>query len=339
MHGLYLLWWVRERHVPAAAVAGILAAGDLSLVALEVPTGWLADRCGHRFSLIVGSLVQVVGMLFCWLGQGVPGLLAASLLVALGDAFRSGADQALLYRSCIALEREEDFQRIEARAQALQLIALVAMTLAGGVIVETLGFAAGWLVETVVCALGLLIACAMVEPPADVLPKTTGGANVSGEGSGKRRSSAREFAPLIALIVPASLLGAAESAASFLVQTTAGLAPGPMTVFVAIVTLAEAAGSTLASRVARGDLGAQIALAGLGAAILAPSIAQEAPLFPAAVALSFLLGVALPLRAAAIQRRAPDTMRAQAPSFASACDKALTTVALLCVGARSDAPS
>src|ERR1700733_13056815 len=108
MHGLYLVWWVQEQHVAAASVALILAAGDLALTALEVPTGWLADRCGHRTSLLLGSLLQVTGMLVCWLGSGVPGLLAASVVVAAGDGFRSGADQALLYRSSVLLDREGD---------------------------------------------------------------------------------------------------------------------------------------------------------------------------------------------------------------------------------------
>jgi hypothetical protein len=72
MHGLYLVWWVQEKHVAAASVAVILAAGDLALTALEVPTGWLADRYGHRASLMLGSLLQVAGMLICWLGSGIP---------------------------------------------------------------------------------------------------------------------------------------------------------------------------------------------------------------------------------------------------------------------------
>ena len=91
MHGLYLLWWVQERAIPAAIVAAILAAGDLAIVAFEVPTGWFADRFGHRVSLIVGSAVQVAGMLFCWLGPGIPGLVTASLLVALGDGLGEGS--------------------------------------------------------------------------------------------------------------------------------------------------------------------------------------------------------------------------------------------------------
>src|SRR5215468_12602426 len=87
MHGLYLLWWVQQKHVPAPTVAVILAIADVALMALEVPTGWFADKFGHRKSLIVGSAVQVAGMLLCWLGQGVPGLLAASLLVGSGTHF------------------------------------------------------------------------------------------------------------------------------------------------------------------------------------------------------------------------------------------------------------
>src|SRR5689334_9297265 len=167
MHGLYLLWWVGERGISPAIVATILVAGDLALIGLEIPAGWFADRFGHRASLIIGSLVQVLGMLACWLGRGVTELVLAAVLVALGDAFRSGADEALLYRTCVALDREEEFQKIEARTKATGLCALVVLLMAGGAIVSHAGFAAAWAAETTLCALGLAMACCMIEPPAD----------------------------------------------------------------------------------------------------------------------------------------------------------------------------
>src|SRR5262249_135796 len=163
MHGLYVLWWVQEKHVSVAAVAAILAAGDLAVTVLEFPTGWFADRCGHRASLLTGSLLQIAGMLFAWFGNGVPGILASSLTIAAGDAFRSGADEALLYRSCHAVGAP-DFQRREAHGRALQLVSLVLFVLAGGGIVAAWGFAAGWAVETAVCVGGLAIAYAMIDP-------------------------------------------------------------------------------------------------------------------------------------------------------------------------------
>ncbi len=332
MHGLYLLWWVQEKGVPPAIVAATLAAGDVVLAALEVPTGWFADRFGHRVSLIVGSVAQVAGILVFWLGQGASGLLLATLLVALGDAFRSGADQALLYRSCVALDREAAFQKVEATTRAIELVALIGLILAGGAIVDAWGFGIGWLIETVVCAAGLTIALAMVEPPGgddEPAPEATTGQIGAGTCAVRQRSG--KVTDLIPLIVPASLLGSVASAALFLAQTAGGSSPARLSMLVAIVTCAEAAGSMLAAHVAAGSR-SQVGLAGLGAIVTMAAFTLPAAFTPAVVALFFLFGVAYPLRAAAIQRLAADRMRARAASTASAFDKAFTALGLVCAG-------
>lgn len=330
MHGLYLLWWVQEKHVPVAVVAALLAAGDLAITALEIPTGWLADRFGHRISLIAGSLTQAAGMALCWLGEGVAGLLSAILLVAIGDTLRSGADQALLYRTCLALEREPEFQRIESRSRSLQLVALVALILAGGAIVETWGFAAGWLAEAAVSVVGVAIAWAMVEPPAAVEAPASDVVHATDNGSSSRLS-ALNLEVFLTLIAPAALLGAIAGATAFVAQTSGETDPGRMTMLVAGITLAEAMGAAVAGRLAP-SVRSQMILAGMGAAVAIIGLALPAVFMPAVVALSWLQGVAQPLRAAAIQRVAADHVRARAASVASACDKAAATIALLSAG-------
>jgi MFS family permease len=329
MHGLYLLWWVQEKHVPVAIVAVLLAAGDLAITALEIPTGWLADRFGYRVSLIAGSLTQAAAMVFCWLGEGVVGLLSAILLVALGDTLRSGADQALLYRSCLALEREPDFQRIESRSRSLQLVALVAFILAGGALVETWGFAAGWMAEAAVSVVGVVIAWAMVEPP----PGIGEPADVAASPGDTRSSrlSALNLPVFLKLIAPAALLGATAGAMAFVAQTSGETDPGRMTMLVAVITLAEAMGAAVAARLAP-SVRSQMVLGGLGAAVAIVGLALPALFVPAVVALSCLEGIVEPLRAAAIQRVAADHMRARAASVASACDKAAATIALVVAG-------
>jgi len=348
MHGLYVMWWVHEKHVPVARVAAILAAGDIVLTALEFPTGWLADRYGHRASLIAGSLLQIAGMLYAWLGGGVSGILASCLLIAVGDAFRSGADQALLYRSCAAIERESQFQIIEARTRALQQTALVAMVLAGGVIVDRWGFSAGWLVETAFSIAGLAIACAMCEPPSQRRSRTESRDPDPPERSRslrtiaipqndldrRERSRSTRTIPilkrLLALVVPASVLASVATAATFIAQA-GDMEPAKMTMIVAGLTLAEAAGSVLAGYVPSSVRGQWI-LGGLGVAITAVALALPAAFLPGVVALCFMLGLALPLRAAVIQRHTADAVRARAASFASACDKALATIGLIGAG-------
>ena len=320
MHGLYLLWWVQEKEMSPALVAAVLAAGDLALIGLELPTGWFADRFGHRASLIVGSLVQVLGMAWCWLGEGLPGLLTASVLVALGDAFRSGADQALLYRTCLALDREREFQRIEAKTEAVALAALVVLVLTGGAIVQNGGFVLGWIAETALCAAGLAIACAMAEPPASApSPKDV----EAGDGIPVRYRS------LAAAIAPAALLGGAASATAFLAQTKPGIDAVTVTLLVAALTAAEAAGSWIASRLPPTTLKAHA----IAAAALVLLLAITTPaLSIAALILAFAAGVAQPLRAAAIQRLAPDDARARVASAASACDMAVSTIMLPIAG-------
>jgi hypothetical protein len=75
---------------------------------------------------------------------------------------------------------------------------------------------------------------------------------------------------------------------------------------------------------------ATLALAGgllLGSCFVMPgSVSLIAP------AVAFLAGVALPLRATAIQRLSADHLRARAASLASACDMVLSTMLLPAAG-------
>jgi len=323
MDGLYLLWWVQEKQMSPALVAATMAAGDLALMALELPTGWFADRFGSRRSLILRSVLQVAGMICCWLADGVAGLVGACLLVALADAFRSGADHSLLYRTCIAIGCEPDFQRIEARARAVQVVALALLTVGGGAIVMTWGFAAGWIAETLLCTAGGAVAFAMIEPPA------------SEDEPGDDASSTRGKVPwrVVALVIlPLAFLDAAGSTGSFLLQTTGDRGPAAVTLLVALITLADAAGSALATRLPAAGVRMQLAIAALGSLLVMAALMIPRALVPATIALSFGTGVLHPLRAAAIQRLASDGVRARAASAASACDMALSTLFLLLAG-------
>jgi hypothetical protein len=104
-----------------------------------------------------------------------------------------------------------------------------------------------------------------------------------------------------------------------------------MTVVVAVITLAEAAGSALAVHMTATGVRMQWILATAGTAVLVTGAAWGSLLF-SAVGLSFLAGVAGPLRAATIQRAAADGFRARAASAASACDMLVSTLMLPLAG-------
>ena len=328
MHGLYLVWLVHERGFAPALVATVLAAGDLCVFALEIPTGWVADRLGHRRSLIIGSLVQVCGMVVFWLAASTPALLSASLLVAIGDAFRSGADEALLYRSCVALGREDAFQIIESRTRSVSLMALVGLLVGGGALVTVAGYTPAWIAEIALCTTGLVLACLMVEPPAAPEPQPE-----TCEDS--RNSRAARWRIFLCLVMPGAVLDGLASIAAFLAQTGADAGVLGVTALVAAITLSEAGGAYMAARVWRNDGRLHLLLLACGAAVFAVSQMVSAGAAAAAVALAFFPGLIGPLRAVALQRVAGDGVRARIASFASACDMACTTLGLLTAGALS----
>jgi MFS family permease len=340
MHGLYLLWWIQERQVSPVVVSAVLAAGDLSKIFIELPTGWFADRVGHRTSLIVGSIVQAIGMLCCWLVTGVPGLVGASLLVAIGDGFRSGADHALLYRTSVALDREGDFQRIEGRARTAELVGLVALVLIGGGIVHFLGYGAGWMAEIALSLAGAAIAVAMTEPPAaadehvDVGRPDRLRQGYAGPPKPSAKAEGRPYvrSAILAVIVPGALVAGLGSAMAFFAQTAPTANPEAMTLFVAAITLVEAAGTSVASRMCASGARMQLGLASVSMMLTAAAALPLAPFRAIVITLSFVQGLSQPLRAAAIQRLSADDTRARVASLASACDMTALSIMLPIAG-------
>jgi len=111
-----------------------------------------------------------------------------------------------------------------------------------------------------------------------------------------------------------------------------------MTLVVAAIALAEAIGSVVATRVRGAGLRTQVAIGFSGVLMIVTGLAVRPLLVASAFVLSFLDGLALPLRSAGIQRLANDAVRARAASLASACDMALKTLALPLAGSWRDRP-
>jgi MFS family permease len=325
-HGLYLIWLTAHKGVSPLAAAAAIAVGDAALLVLEVPTGVFADRLGARRSLLLGSGCQVLGIALFWRAGSVAAVVAAALAIALGDAFRHGADQALVYRSCAALGEEASFGRRFARAQAFALAAMVGLCALGGWLAAHAGFDAAWALELGLATLGLGMAWAMVD-----LPASRDEPDDEEEGT-TLASLARLHARLPwSIIAPAAMVGALGAVGELLAQTTGrgGLGAELVALAIAGALALEALGAAL---VARGlipirarmlDATGLAALAGLGLIALAPGL-----LLPGVLLIFLANGAAPALRSALLQGSARDGERATVASAASAVDMIGKTVGL-----------
>jgi MFS family permease len=108
-----------------------------SSVALEIPSGLLADRYGRKVSLILGFLgLFISGIGFLLFSDFIPFAIIFCLFGA-SIAMGSGSDRALLYDNLLAENRAEEYPKILGRARAIGAVSLGLSMLLGGVLQDT----------------------------------------------------------------------------------------------------------------------------------------------------------------------------------------------------------
>ncbi len=83
----------------------------LFVVAIEVPSGYLADRIGRVRSMRLGVFCFILGMSCYSQSSSFSGFLLAELFLATGIACLSGADEALVYDNLDLLGRKREFRQ------------------------------------------------------------------------------------------------------------------------------------------------------------------------------------------------------------------------------------
>ncbi|MFW6019613.1 MAG: MFS transporter [Bacteroidales bacterium] len=95
------------------------AINAVTIVALEIPSGYMADHWGRKKTLLLGSILSFTGFLAYSVAHGFGMFVVAELLIGFSMSFISGADSAMLYDSLKSLERKHDYAKEEGRITAL----------------------------------------------------------------------------------------------------------------------------------------------------------------------------------------------------------------------------
>jgi MFS family permease len=156
---------------------GILAAvGALSSILANIPSGYLADKWTRQSSIITGALLLAAGSASYALSPNFIGAIVAVIFEWSGYAFLSGASEALMHDTLLAMGKINQYVRTMGKALSIGLIGnvvlvgLVPMTYS---VYKRLPFIIGALL-----ALLLAYLCSkLVEPPRparqsqDIKPK------------------------------------------------------------------------------------------------------------------------------------------------------------------------
>ncbi|MCP4231806.1 MAG: MFS transporter [bacterium] len=139
---------------------------SVTLLVLEVPSGFIADITGRKVTLIIGSATLFIGVIVYSLGHSFLYFLVAEILWAIAGSLISGSDTAMLYDTLKATGREDDYKRIEGNAYSLMLIGGVISTTLGGFAAE-LDIRLPFYLTAALFALLLPVSLLLVEPPRE----------------------------------------------------------------------------------------------------------------------------------------------------------------------------
>ncbi|MFC2152602.1 MFS transporter [Bacteroidota bacterium] len=142
---------------------GIKLLYSISIVILEIPSGYLADILGRKKTLVIGSVLGFIGFFTYSISYGFIGFLIAEIILGFGQSLISGADSAMLFDTLDELERKDEYVKFEGRIISIGNLAETIAGIVGGVLVG-ISLRFPYIVQTGVAFIAIPAALTLLEP-------------------------------------------------------------------------------------------------------------------------------------------------------------------------------
>ncbi len=109
----------------------------LGTIFLQVPTGALADLIGRKKTVVFGSIVYSVSIIWFAVAKSPFDMWGADILCMFGISFCDGADSAFLYDSLKAAGRESEYKKIDGESAGNRLLLTAICNIAAGYLAES----------------------------------------------------------------------------------------------------------------------------------------------------------------------------------------------------------
>jgi MFS family permease len=180
----FLVITPQARGLSLGAIGAVFAVHSAVAIALEVPSGALADLVGRRRVLIVGAALTTGSLLIFAAAETVAAFVASVALLASGRALISGSLEAWYVDSLRALDPAAPLTHGLSRGAAAEGVAMAVGSLLGGALVTIAGPGGGTFsgygiaaLAGAVAAVAYLIAVVVLVDERHRRPQRAGGAS------------------------------------------------------------------------------------------------------------------------------------------------------------------
>lgn len=154
--------------VTAQSIGIILLLGNLSGFVLEIPSGYVSDKMGHKHALVLSRILMLLSTVFFLVANDFTFLILGSVFLSASQAFHSGTGSAFMHETLRGLGREHEYTKVMGRISsigfAVPIILMVLVPFLVGI-----SYKLPFLIALVIDVIGVLAAAVLTTPP--VLPE------------------------------------------------------------------------------------------------------------------------------------------------------------------------
>ncbi len=137
---------------------------SLTLMVLEIPTGYFADRVGRKTSILFGAVLGFTGYLAYSFSFGFWQFVVAEVILGVSQSLVSGADSAMLFDTLAAAKQKDKYTQLEGRVTSIGNFGEAVAGIIGGLLAVS-SLRTPFYVQTCVALIAVPAAILLTEPP------------------------------------------------------------------------------------------------------------------------------------------------------------------------------
>jgi MFS family permease len=141
---------------------------SFTLMTLEIPTGYFADRVGRKSSILLGAMLGFTGYLAYSFSFGFWQFVLAEVILGVSQSLVSGADSAMLYDTLAAAKQQDKYTQLEGRITSIGNFGEAFAGIIGGLLAVA-SLRTPFYVQTCVAMIAVPAAFMLVEPPVKTI--------------------------------------------------------------------------------------------------------------------------------------------------------------------------
>ena len=169
----FMIPFFKDNGLELTQISILKAIYSISIVVLEIPSGYLADILGRKKTLVIGTILGFLGFATYSISYSFVGFLIAEIILGFGQSLISGADSAMLFDTLDDMKRKDEYVKYEGRIISIGNLAETIAGIVGGLLVG-ISLRFPYYVQTIVAFTAIPAALTLLEPARNTKMLNTG---------------------------------------------------------------------------------------------------------------------------------------------------------------------